>query len=332
MDANVLIIYPRYMAVHGVAKELIQQVAKVREIVWETPTDVASETFRLIEDADAVLVRLCRLDEELLSIAEKLKIIAIHGVGIDNVNVDVATQKGIIVTNTPYANTVSVAEFTIGLILCLARKISRLNEIVKSKGWKFGATVEHGSEISGKTLGIIGLGRIGSLVAEKGKALNMNVIAFDPYATNENAQKIGVKLTDLETLLKASDFITIHVPLTAETKHLIGEEELKKMKKEAFLINVARGGVIDEEALYIALREKRIAGAALDVMEFEPPDPNNPLLNLENVIITPHAAGSTKESLIKMSKTAAEEIVRVLNNKPPLFPVNLSKNSMVKLP
>jgi len=323
MDAKVLIIYPRYMPVHKIAREIIEKVAEVREVAWETPSNAAEETFKLIMDVDAVLVRLCKIDEKLLNIAQKLKVISVHGAGVDNIDINIAAKKGVIITNTPMANAVSVAEFTLGLILCLARKIPKFYDVVRDNGWEFVTAIELGTQIYGKTLGIIGFGKIGFLVAERAKGLGMDVIVFDPYILDEKARKIGVNLTDLETLLKSSDFITIHVPLTSETRHMIGEKELNKIKKEAFLINVARGGVVDEMALYKALKEKRIAGAALDVMEMEPPDLNNPLLSLDNVIITPHIAGSTKESIIEMAKTAAEDIVRVLNGQPPKFPVNI---------
>jgi D-3-phosphoglycerate dehydrogenase len=324
MDATkVLIIYPRYMPVHKIAREIIEKEAEVQEVAWETPSNACEETFKLIKDADAVLVRLCRIDEKLLNIAQKLKVISVHGAGVDNININIAAKRGVIITNTPMANVVSVAEFTIGLILCLARKIPTIYNAVRDRGWEIATTIELGNQIYGKTLGIIGCGKIGSLVAKRAKGLGMNVIVFDPYIPDQKARKMGINLTDLETLLKSSDFVTIHVPLTSETRHMIGEKELNKFKKEAFLINVSRGGVVDEMALYKALKEKRIAGAALDVMEMEPPDPNNPLLSLDNIIITPHIAGSTKESIIEMAKTAAEDIVRVLNGRPPKFPVNI---------
>lgn len=288
------------------------------EVAIGLPKD---ELLKKIQNVDAVVVRSAtKVTADLINAAQKLKVIARAGVGVDNIDVPAATRKGILVINAPDSSSIAVAEHVIGLMLALTRKIAISNMSLKSGKWEKGKFL--GVELSGKLLGIIGLGRIGTQVALRAKALGLRVAAFDPYVTEKAAEELGIKLVDLETLLKESDIITIHVPLTPETKYLIGEKQLSLMKSNAFLINTSRGGVVNEKALCIALKGKKIAGAALDVFEAEPPI-ENPLLELENVVVTPHIGGSTEEAQRSAAMAVASEIINVLQGKPVRNVVNI---------
>ncbi|GIW47544.1 MAG: D-3-phosphoglycerate dehydrogenase [Deltaproteobacteria bacterium] len=268
------------------------------------------ELKQIIADYDALIVRSgTKVTADIIEAAgNRLKVIGRAGIGVDNVDVDAATRKGIVVMNTPEANAVTTAEHTIALMLALARKIPQAHFSLKSGLWereKF-----KGREIFGKTLGIIGLGNIGRLVAERAIGLKMKVIAYDPFLTEEAAAKLGVEQVSLDNLLERADIITIHTPLTPETKNLIDKRAFMKMKKGVILINCARGGIVNEGDLFEALRDGRVGGAALDVYEKEPPDRDNPLFTLEdNVVFTPHLGASTEEAQTKVSVAIAEQIV-----------------------
>jgi len=257
------------------------------------------ELKNIIKEYDAVIVRSqTKLDAEILGEAERLRFIGRAGVGVDNINIEKATKKGIVVMNAPGANAISTCEHTFALMLSLARKIPPANSSLKNREWK--RTQFKGVELYNKTLGIIGLGRIGKEVAKRALSFGMKVLAYDPFIPSEIATSLGVKLTDLEELLKKSDFVTIHTPLTEETKNLISFKELEIMKSSAFIINCARGGIVNEEALYQALKEKKIAGAALDVFSKEPPF-DLPLLELDNVVVTPHLGATTFEAQVNVA-------------------------------
>ncbi len=295
--------------------ELLKEIAEV-EILEEK-----EKLLEKIKDADAVIVRSAtKITKEVLDCAEKLRVIGRAGVGVDNIDVKEATRRGIVVVNAPDASSITVAELTIGLMLALARNIVKANNSLKSRRWEKKKLM--GVELRGKTLGIIGLGRIGSQVAKKAKAFEMNVVAYDPYIPKEVAKNIGVELKSLEEVLREADFLTLHVPLTEKTRHLIGEKEIKLMKDGAYLINCARGGVVDEKALYKALKEGKLSGAALDVFEKEPPF-DSPLLDLENVIVTPHLGASTVEAQRLASLIVCEEVKNVLLGKPAKNVVNM---------
>ncbi|GAG14620.1 unnamed protein product, partial [marine sediment metagenome] len=226
--------------------------------------------------------------------------------------------------NTPNANMISVAEHTIGFILALAKRLVISDKATRQGN--FALREEFAvSDLEGKTLGIVGVGKVGCTLAKKCKAaFNMKVLSYDPYLSPEKAKEMEVSLSDsLPELLKESDFVSIHVPLTKETRDLIGEEELKLMKSTAFLINVGRGRIVDEKALAKALKEKWIAGAASDVFSQEPPDPDNPLLKIENVILSPHMAALTKECVIRMATGAAQGVLDVLKGNKPEYIANL---------
>jgi D-3-phosphoglycerate dehydrogenase len=294
---------------------------KERVEVVEAPGVSEEELIDKISDADAVLIRSKpKLTKEILKHAKKLKVIGRAGVGVDNIDVDYATKRGIIVVNAPEASTTTVAEHAFGMTLSLARKIPPA--VANVKGGKWDKKKFMGIELRGKTLGVIGIGRIGSRVAEMGKAFKMEVIAYDPYISEETAKKNGIDLIGFEDLLKKSDFVTLHIPKTAKTAGLLGLAEFERMKPSAYLINCSRGGIVDEKALYEALKKKEIAGAALDVYEKEPPE-GSPLLELENIITTPHIGASTKEAQENASVTTTKDILAVLQNENPRNPVNM---------
>ncbi len=274
-----------------------------------------------VKECHAILVRTARIPADVLKAGTNLKVISRHGVGVDNVDIAAATKLGIQVTNAPESNSNSVAEHTIGLIIAIARNfIVHDRELRKGN---FGIRNKLiGSDLEGKVLGIIGTGRIGRLVAKKAvNGLNMKAIGFDPYA--DAAAISGIEMfSSIEEVLKRADFLSLHLPATDETIGLIGAKELKMMKPTAYVINAARGGIVNEGDLTVALAEKKIAGAALDVFAEEPPDPSNPLFKADNVIVTPHNAPVTHECMERMALHAAQGIHEVLSGKPPTWPVN----------
>ncbi len=273
-----------------------------------------------LKDADAVFAGGDPFTARVIDSADRLKVIARDGVGLDQMDLKVATRKGVVVTITP-AVCESVADLAFGLLIAVVRKVFMADRCVRVHEWNLREKFV-GRDVHGATLGIIGLGRIGSSMAKRAKVFNMRVLAYDPYVSTERAKGLGVELLNLENLLKESDIVTIHAPLTEETRGLMGEREFNTMKRGAFLINAARGAIIDEKALYRALTTGRLAGAGLDVLTVEPPLPDNPLLKLENVILTPHAGNDTLEAFERLSMEAATDIIRVLEGRRPLHPAN----------
>lgn len=281
----------------------------------------AAELKAVIKEYDAVLLRTDVMDEETIRNAKNLKIIARHGVGFDNIDIEAASDNGVYVTYTPSANINSVAEHVTGLLLAVSRQIVKVDKAVRQGNFGVRDT-STGTELKGKTLGIIGLGNIGKLVARKcAIGFDMNVIAYDPYAKPPEEEYIS-KTENIDDLLQQADFVSLHLPYNRALHHFINEEKLNLMKPEAFLINAARGGLVDETALYKMLAEKKIAGAALDVFEQEPVSADHPLLELDNLVVTPHIAALTQEAMITMSLACAKEIVRVKNNEEPLMWIN----------
>lgn len=259
-----------------------------------------------LADANAILVRSAtKVDAEAIAAAPKLQVIARAGVGLDNVDIKAATTAGVMVVNAPTSNIISAAELTVGHILSLARHIPAAHSALAQGEWKRSAYT--GTELYEKTVGIIGLGRIGALIAARLQAFGVEVIAYDPYITAARAQQLGVQTVSLDELLERSDFITIHMPKTPETTGMIGAEQLAKMKPTAFVVNVARGGLIDEDALHDALVNRTIAGAGLDVFVSEPPK-ESPLLALPNVVVTPHLGASTDEAQEKAGVSVAKSV------------------------
>ncbi|MEM2839774.1 MAG: phosphoglycerate dehydrogenase [Thermoplasmata archaeon] len=264
------------------------------------------ELASIIADYDAMIVRSAtKATRKIIQASKKLKVIGRAGVGVDNIDLEAATEKGVLVMNAPSGNIISTAELTVGLIFALARNIPQADRTMKEGKWekkKFS-----GRQLAGKTLGIIGLGKVGTEVAKRAQGLGMVVIAYDPLISPELAVRLHVRLVSLDMLLSQSDFITVHTTLTSQTRDMIGAEQLSKMKKSAFLINTARGGIVNEEALYNALNEKKIAGAALDVFVKEPPE-DWKLAKLDNCIVTPHLGASTKEAQEEVGSEIAEQI------------------------
>ncbi|MEI2809286.1 MAG: phosphoglycerate dehydrogenase [Nocardioides sp.] len=259
-----------------------------------------------IVDVDAILVRSAtKVDAEALAAAGRLKVIARAGVGLDNVDVRAATQNGVMVVNAPTSNIVSAAELAVALMLSAARHVSPAHFALKNGEWKRSKFT--GIELYEKTLGIVGLGRIGVLVAQRLAAFGMNVIAYDPYVQPGRAAQMGVRLVDLDTLLAEADFMSVHLPKTPETVGLIGAAQLEKVKPSLVLVNAARGGIVDEAALYAALKEGRMAAAGLDVFASEPCT-DSPLFELENVVATPHLGASTDEAQEKAGIAVAKSV------------------------
>jgi len=267
---------------------------------------------------EAIVVGVQRITREMLQ-NSSVKIIAKHGVGVDNIDLEAATELGIPVTVTPNANAVSVAELTIGFIFALSKKLIDLHNNLYQKR-QFVSNV--GLELHGKILGIVGFGSIGKEVAKRALCLGMRVLVYDPYVEESNLRELGVEKTELDELLRQSDFVSLHVPLNESTRHLIDREKISLMKRTAYLINTARGGVVDEKALAEALKSGQIAGAALDVFDVEPLPADSPFFDCPNVIMTPHVGAHTYEAILRMNMMAAESILDFFNGKIPKHVVN----------
>ncbi len=279
-----------------------------------SPTLPLEELCAKIPAYDGMIVRSqTKVTAEVIDAAKNMKVIGRAGVGVDNIDVNAATRKGIIVMNAPDGNTISTAEHTVAMIMALARNVPQAHASLKEGKWD--RKKYTGVEVNGKTLGIIGMGRIGTEVARRMQGMGMNILVMDPFLTTEKATMTGVRLVDLDTLLAEADFITIHTPLTAETKGLINAENLKKVKKGVRIINCARGGIVDENALADAIEAGVVAGAALDVYSEEPPT-NRRLIELPQVVVTPHLGASTAEAQVNVAVDVAVEMSRALKGEP----------------
>jgi D-3-phosphoglycerate dehydrogenase len=283
--------------------------------------DEEDDLIARIRGAEALFVRPGIISRRVIHSLPDLRIIAVHGAGVDQVDIVAATEAGVVVTNVPGGNANAVAELTLGLLLALLRRIPQSSWMVQREH-KWDEARWMGSELRGKTIGVVGWGYVGKRVIALADAFGMSVLAHDPYLSAEAVESLGAVPRGFQELLASSDVVTTHVPLTPQTHHLIGEEQLAQMRQGALLVNTSRGAVIDVQALYEALASGHLAGAALDVMEQEPPPPDHPLFSLPNVIVTPHAGGSTYEVLATLARVACEDIVRVLEGQPPLHPVN----------
>ena len=283
----------------------------------------AEELLEIIGDYEALIVRSAsKVTSAVIDRAKKLKIIGRAGVGVDNIDIPAATAHGIIVINSPGGNTIAATEHTMGMMLAMARHIPIANETTQKGEWNRKKYV--GVELRGKTLGIVGLGRIGSGIAKRAASFEMNVIGFDPYVTEERAQKMGVELVSLDDIVKRSDFITVHMPLTAETRNMFNKENIAKMKDGVRLVNCARGGIINEQDLADALKSGKVAGAAIDVYTSEPIPKDHPLLGAPNVVLTPHLGASTVEAQIGVSVDVAQGIKAALSGEPVMTAVNMA--------
>jgi D-3-phosphoglycerate dehydrogenase len=300
------------------ARQVLAQVG-AELVVAERPEPAA--VAELARDAEAVMVTYMPITAELIRQLPRCRIIARFGIGVDNVDVAAATQAGIVVTNVPDYCIDEVSDHALALLLALARRLLPADRAVRAGVWSVSAlTPIH--RLRGRVLGLVGFGKIARALARKAQALGLEVLAYDPYLPPEAIEAQGARPVGFQELLERSDFISIHAPLTPETRHLFNEEAFGKIKPGAFLINTARGPIVDERALLRALESGRLAGAALDVLEQEPPPADAPLLRREDVLITPHIAFYSEESLVELQTKAAEEVVRVLQGQVPRNPVN----------
>ncbi len=281
------------------------------EVIVKTGLSKEELIQELKKGIEAIIIRSAtKMTAEVIEAAPALRLIARAGTGLDNVDIEAANRKGIVVMNCPGGNTVSAAEHTLAMMMALARNIPQATASMKAGKWEKKKFL--GRELNGKTLGIIGLGRIGSVVADRAQGLKMRVIAYDPYVNPEQAKKMGIETMELDELLPQADFITVHVPLTKETKGFINKEKFAKMKDGVMFIHCARGGIVNEQDLYEAMLAGKVAGAALDVFEQEPPPPDYPLLKLENFICTPHLGASTVEAQKNVALAVASQVVDFL--------------------
>lgn len=307
----------------GGALEFLKHHVNVR--VWrEDGPPPRDELLRQVEDADGILSLLTdRIDQKLISSGERLTVISNMATGYDNVDVAAASEHNVLVTRTPGVLSETTAEFTIALLFAAARRVAEGDRMVRVGRWKtWGPNMLLGSDLAGATLGIVGLGGIGQAVARRARALGMRVIYHSRTRKRDIEREIGVRYVSLANLLERSDYVSLHAPLTDETRQMIGKGELESMKKMAVLVNTARGPLIDQAALYRTLRSRRIAYAALDVTDPEPIDADDPLLTLENVTITPHIASASVATRSKMAMLAAENLVQALEGRIPKHAVN----------
>ncbi|MGE4284365.1 MAG: hydroxyacid dehydrogenase [Clostridia bacterium] len=287
--------------------------------------DTEEQIIKDVGDCDAVLLRIAPYSAKVLKTAKRLKVIARHGVGFDCIDISAAEELGIWVCIAPLSNANTVAEHTIGFILALARRITLIDKAFRNGDFEIRNRLK-GMDLEGKTLGLVGVGRIGTLVAKKAAlGLGMKVIGYDPYITKDKMLSEIELVDNIETIFKNADFVSLHLPANTETNHIIGKKYFEMMKSSAFLVNCSRGEVINEVELIQALKNKVIAGAALDVLEQEPPEKDNPLFELDNVIVSPHNAGVSEESSIRMALHPAMEIDKVLSGNRPQWPVNNPK-------
>lgn len=278
------------------------------------------EVIALAREADALMTDYFVVDANVIGTLQRCRVICRYGIGLDKVDVQAATHASIMVTRVPEYCISELADHTIGLLLAVARRILRYDAAVRAGIWRWDSPGVR--RLAGATLGVVGIGRVGSAVAVRAKSFGLRVLAHDPNQTDEEIRARGAEPTLLERLLTESDIVSLHAPLSPATRHLIGHAQLARMKHGAILINSARGGLVDQGALVEALRSGRLAGAGLDVFESEPPDANDPILSLENVVLTPHAGHFSEESLVQVQTEAAEEVLRALKGEPLLNVVN----------
>lgn len=297
----------RLLVTDELSKDGLEILTRGSEIQVDVKPGIPQdELIRIIGDYDALIIRSgTKVTKQVIEAGRRLKVVGRAGVGVDNVDVEAATRRGILVMNTPMGNIISAAEHTLAMMLTLARKIVWADASLRAGKWERSKFT--GTELNGKTLGIVGIGRVGGEVAKRAKSFQMKMIGFDPFIPPEAAVKLGVRLLPLEKVIEEADIITIHAPLTPSTHHILSKAQFEIMKPNVMLINCARGGIVDEEALYEALKTKKIAGAALDVFENEPPK-GSKLLELDNIVVTPHLGASTKEAQDKVSLEMAEHV------------------------
>jgi D-3-phosphoglycerate dehydrogenase len=309
----------RILVAEPLAREGVDRL-RAEHDVDERPNLTRDELCAAIASYDALIVRSqVKVDADLIAAGSRLVVVGRAGVGVDNVDIEAATRAGVTVVNAPTGNTIAAAEHTLALLFALARRIPAADASVRAGEWK--RSLFTGHELRGRTLGIVGFGKIGQAIADRARALEMSVVAVDPYVTPEQAALHGVELVDFDTLLARSDVVTLHVPLTRATRGLIGIEALAKMKPGALLLNVARGGIVDEAAVAQALRNGQLAGAGIDVFEREPPI-ESPLLDAPGTVLTPHLGASTEEAQVLVAEEVADQVLDVLAGRPARYAVN----------
>ncbi|WP_435925203.1 phosphoglycerate dehydrogenase [Paenibacillus sp. DYY-L-2] len=300
----------------------IQQLMDASDVVVEKKTGLSEdELVQIIPEYDALLVRSqTKVTEKIMEAGKNLKVIGRAGVGVDNINLEAATKRGIVVINAPDGNTITTCEHAFAMMMALARHIPQAYAKTVSGTWdrKF-----LGVELRNKTLGVLGMGRIGSEVAKRAKAFGMDILGYDPFLTEERAEKLGVKLATVDDIVRNADFMTVHTPLTPETKHMISRPQFEVMKKGMRIINCARGGVVDEMALVEAIDQGIVAGAAFDVFEKEPPEADHPFLHNPKIIVTPHLGASTIEAQENVAIDVSEQVLHILRNEPFKNAVNM---------
>ncbi|WP_138798431.1 phosphoglycerate dehydrogenase [Halostella sp. PRR32] len=298
-------------------------LARLRESGHEVETayDVeGDELLDAVADANGLIVRSgTEVTEEVLDVASDLVIVGRAGIGVDNIDIDAATEHGVIVANAPEGNVRAAAEHTVAMAFASARSIPQAHVRLKAGEWAKGDYL--GTEVNGKTLGVVGLGRVGQEVAKKLDSLGMDLVAFDPYISEERASQLGAELVDLDDCLARADFLTVHTPLTSETEDMISDDELAKLEG-GYLVNCARGGVVDEDALAAAVEDGVLAGAAVDVFADEPVSPDNPLLDVENVVVTPHLGASTEAAQENVAVSTAEQVAAAFDEEPVVNALN----------
>lgn len=288
------------------------------------------EVIEAAKDADALLNQYAPVSRKVIENLPNLKVVSRYGVGVNTIDIDAATEHGVIVANVTDYCMDEVSDHAFALLIACARKVVQLNNAVKSGTWDYKVGVPI-FRLRGRVLGLIGFGRIPQTLAKKAQAFGLKVIAYDPYLPPEVAKKFDVELMDLNDVCAKADFISVHSPLTDATRGMISDEQFDVMKKEAFIINTARGPVIDEKAMIRALKEGKIAGAGLDVLENEPVEPDNPLLKMDNVVINPHAAWYSEESQVELQQKVAQNVADVLSGYYPTYLFNRDVKEKVKL-
>ncbi len=312
----------KVLVMDGVEEEGLQALRREPDIEVDIPGKMSEdELVGIIGEYDGMIVRSAtKVTARVLENAPKLKVVGRAGVGVDNIDLAAATARGVLVVNAPGGNTIAAAELTMAMMQSLARNIPQANATLRSGKWDKKSFM--GVEVRGKVLGVIGLGRIGSAVAKRAQGMEMRVVAYDPYITEENAAILGVKLLPMEEVFRQADFITVHLPLNKDSKHLLDEKAFELMKEGVRIVNCARGGIIKEQALYEAMKSGKVAGAALDVFEKEP-NTESPLFEFNNFIATPHLGASTQEAQLLVAVDVAEEIVAALRGEPVKNTVNI---------
>jgi glyoxylate reductase len=318
---------PKVFITRRIPEQILKRLSTTYDVrMWDkedipVPYEILEKE---IEDIDGLLCLLTEnIDDSLLSKAKKLKIIANMAVGYNNIDINSATKRGIMVTNTPGVLTETTADLTFGLLLATARRLTEASDYLKNGEWKTWSPMQlTGQDINGATLGIIGLGSIGEALARRAKGFDMEVLYFNRSRKYEKENELGIKYSSFENLLQVSDFVCVMTPYTPETKHLIDSEQLSLMKENAVLINTARGGIVNETALYQALKNKEIWGAGLDVFENEPVSLDNPLLTLPNVVTLPHIGSASIATRMKMANLAVSNLIAGLLNDKPLNLLN----------